>query len=253
MSNSVPTPVFSFQDHQIRTIIQDGEPWFVGKDIALLLGYTKTDKEIRRICKYVKLFKGTNLVPLKNAPRGILIIPEADVWRLITRSTLDKAQEIEEWIMSEVLPAIRKTGKYEAKPQQKALPEPTPAALTPGNGDEWRGPELMKRIDAVSKELFIVYEEICTRTLRQYDKLHKLEPAEVSGLSAMLYAIRASKDAQMALLHSFNQWVYASYRRKGIELDAYDKSIAVSEIRKLRLIMENMMGWDIPDGNFKRL
>ena len=115
--------VFSFQSRQVRTIIENGEPWFVGRDIALLLGYSKPDKEIRRICKYVKLFKGTKLVPWVHAPSGVLIIPEPDVWRLIIRSTLPGALKVEEWIMSEVLPAIRQTGKYESKPKQKALPE----------------------------------------------------------------------------------------------------------------------------------
>jgi prophage antirepressor-like protein len=114
--------VFNFQRQQVRTIIENGQPWFVALDIARLLGYIKPDKEMRRICKHVKLLKGTKLVPLGIAPRGLLIIPESDVWRLIIRSTLPKAQEIENWIMSEVLPAIRKTGKYEAAPTQAALP-----------------------------------------------------------------------------------------------------------------------------------
>lgn len=131
--------VFSFHDHPVRTIIENGQLWFVGKDIATLLGYTKTDKEIRRICKHVKLFKGTKLVPLGNSPRGFLIIPESDVWRLIVRSTLDKALEIEEWIMGEVLPTIRTTGKYEAKPKQKVLPAPKPLlpAIEPSLKVEW--------------------------------------------------------------------------------------------------------------------
>ena len=116
--------IFAFHNHPVRTIIENGQPWFVGRDIALLLGYAKTDKEIRRICKHVKLFKGTNLVPLQTPPRGLLIIPESDVWRLIVNSTLPKAQEVEEWIMGEVLPSIRQTGKYVATPQQPTLPEP---------------------------------------------------------------------------------------------------------------------------------
>lgn len=119
--------VFSFQEHSVRTITENGQPWFAGSDIAKLLGYVRPEKEVRRICKHVKLFKPTNLGGWGNSPRGFLIIPEADVWRLIMRSTLDKAQEIEEWIMGEVLPAIRKTGRYEAKP--KALSKPKQKAL----------------------------------------------------------------------------------------------------------------------------
>ncbi len=132
--------VFSFQDHPVRTITIDGQPWFIGRDIASLLGYAKPHQAVREHCKHVKLFKGPNLGHLKiTSPRGILLIPEADVWRLLTRSTLPKALEVEEWIMGEVLPAIRKTGKYEAKPKQKALPAPKPSlpALEPSLQAEW--------------------------------------------------------------------------------------------------------------------
>lgn len=181
------------------------------------------------------------------------LISEPAVYKLAFRSNKPQADAFTNWVASEVLPAIRKTGKYEAPPKQKALPAPMPVALPPSNKDEWRGPALMQRIEATSKELFAVYEELCAWTLSQYDALHKLEPAEVSGLSAMLYAIRASKDAQMALHHSYNQWIHTNTKRKGINPDAWDKSVAVSEIRHCRQIMENMMGWEIPDGNLKRL
>jgi prophage antirepressor-like protein len=159
--------VFSFESHHVRTLVENGQTWFVGRDIASLLGYAKPDKEIQRSCKHTKLFKGTNLVHLNhfkglgNTPRGLLIIPESDVWRLIIRSTLPKAQEIENWIMSEVLPAIRKTGKYEAaagetsdagaepapkptdgkaeaKPKPKSLPRPKQKALPPAPGPSWQ-------------------------------------------------------------------------------------------------------------------
>ena len=160
--------VFSFQDHTVRTIIENGQLWFVAKDIAVLLGYTKSDKEVRRVCKHVELFKGSELVPLKNAPRGLLIIPEPDVWRLVIRSNLPKAQEVEAWIMGEVLPAIRKTGKYEAKPapKPKALPKPKqPALPAPDELQQKIDSELkrvdfyIKEIDAVEKRVFALVQE----------------------------------------------------------------------------------------------
>ncbi|MDR2893008.1 MAG: hypothetical protein LBV80_07990 [Deltaproteobacteria bacterium] len=124
--NNIMAQAFSFQAQKIRTITEDGKIWFVGIDIAKLLGYARPDKEVKRVCKHVKLFIPTKLVGrgLGVAPRGLLVIPEADVWRLIVRSTLPKAQKVEEWIMGEVLPSIRKTGKYEAAPKQLSLPEP---------------------------------------------------------------------------------------------------------------------------------
>jgi prophage antirepressor-like protein len=101
------------ENHSIRIILIDNVEWFVSKDIALLLGYTNPQKAIRDHCKKsvtFNSFKGVNdsftLDPQTK------LIPESDVWRLIIKSKLREAERIEEWIMEEVLPSIRKTGSY---------------------------------------------------------------------------------------------------------------------------------------------
>jgi prophage antirepressor-like protein len=101
------------ENHSIRIILIDEKEWFVSKDIAVLLGYTNPQKAIRDHCKKseaIGSFKGVNdsftLDPQTK------IIPESDVWRLIVKSRLPEAEKIEEWIMEEVLPQIRKTGSY---------------------------------------------------------------------------------------------------------------------------------------------
>lgn len=63
-------------------------------------------------CKYAKLFKGTESVPLTESPRGINIIPESDVYRLVMRSKLPSAERFQDWVCEDVLPSIRKTGQY---------------------------------------------------------------------------------------------------------------------------------------------
>jgi len=162
--------VFSFDSQKVRTLVIDDQPWFVGRDIALLLGYVKTDKEIRRICKHVKLFKGTNLVPLQIPPRGLLVIPESDVWRMIINSTLPKAREVEEWIMAEVLPTIRKTGKYEVKPQQLALPAPLP---TPADNEAeylfLRLQELAREFRQIDGEIYGKVKDALIPSMRRLD------------------------------------------------------------------------------------
>lgn len=159
--------VFSFHDHPVRTLTENGQTWFVGRDIALLLGYAQPDKEIRRICKYVKLFKATNLVGLGNSPRGMLLIPEPDVWRLIVRSNKLEAQELEEWIMSEVLPAIRKTGKYEVKSKPKALPRSKRKALPPRDPVAEEIEELLAKVEFYTKEVDLAGEEIARIMARE--------------------------------------------------------------------------------------
>ncbi len=112
MNNEV-TP-FCFWDSLVRVIRdENGNSWFVGKDIAGALGYSDTDQAIRQHCKLSKLFKPVDLTGLECGPRGMVLIPEPDVYRLVTKSTLPAAEQFEAWIFEEVLPTIRKTGGYQ--------------------------------------------------------------------------------------------------------------------------------------------
>jgi len=98
---------FDFSGEQIRTVIKDNEPWFVAIDIAKILGYEKPNNAINTHCKKVNKFK----YPETGQP--INIIPESDLYRLIIRSKLPTAERFGDWVFEEVLPSIRKTGKYE--------------------------------------------------------------------------------------------------------------------------------------------
>lgn len=116
MSNLVS---FAFQNNNVRVIEKDGEPWFVGKDIAEVLGYTNPQKALRDHCK-ASISVGVNdsftLDPQTK------IIPERDVYRLIMRSKLPSAEQFEEWVVGTVLPSIRKNGGYIAN-QEQLTPE----------------------------------------------------------------------------------------------------------------------------------
>lgn len=104
--NVVP---FSYEGKSVRTIQINGEPWFVAKDVAEMLGYINTRDAISKHCK------GGSKMRLPSETGGIqeyTVIPESDVWRLIIKSTLPEAQKIEKWIMETVLPSIRKTGSF---------------------------------------------------------------------------------------------------------------------------------------------
>jgi anti-repressor protein len=104
---------FDFKGNKITTITdKEGNHWFVAKEVAAVLGYVNGSRDVQRHCKYPKLFKSTDSVLLEIGPRGVLIIPESDLYRLIIKSTLPAAEEFEKWVMEEVLPAIRKTGSY---------------------------------------------------------------------------------------------------------------------------------------------
>ena len=100
---------------QIRTIQQNGEPWFIGKDVAEILGYSNTPKAIRdHVDDEDKL---TERIVLSGQNREMTIINESGLYSLILSSKMPKAKEFKRWGTSEVIPAIRKTGKYEAMAQ----------------------------------------------------------------------------------------------------------------------------------------
>lgn len=86
----------------------DGSLWFIGKEVAEKLGYGNPHEAIRTHCKGVSEIR----TPSKGGMQTVKIIPERDVYRLVMRSKLPTAEKFEEFVVSEVLPSIRKTGSY---------------------------------------------------------------------------------------------------------------------------------------------
>lgn len=107
---------------QVRTINIDGEPWFVGKDVAVALGYCDPADAIRTHVD--KEDKGVGETPTPGGKQRVIIINESGLYSLILGSKLGSAKRFKRWVTSEVLPAIRKTGSYEMddySPEMKAI------------------------------------------------------------------------------------------------------------------------------------
>lgn len=95
----------------VRTIEIDGEPWMVGKDVAKALGYENTRDAI---AKHVDE-EDKNSVAIHDGNKGnpnMTIINESGMYSLVFGSKLPSAKRFKHWVTSEVLPAIRKTGRY---------------------------------------------------------------------------------------------------------------------------------------------
>jgi len=117
--------VFAFQSRQIRTITENNQPWFAAMDVCRALNIpwrgntlTSIPDEWKRTMRKFRM-EGF-------ATRDLVIISEPAVYKLAFRSNKPEADAFTNWVASEVLPTIRKTGKYEAAPQQAALPAPMP-------------------------------------------------------------------------------------------------------------------------------
>ena len=94
----------------IRTVIIENEPWFVGKDVAEVLGYTNPSKALSDHVDTEDKLNNETLLSL--GQRGGWLINESGLYSLILSSKLPKAKKFKRWVTSEVLPAIRKTGSY---------------------------------------------------------------------------------------------------------------------------------------------
>lgn len=95
---------------QIRTLTIDGDPWFVGKDVAQVLGYSDTNQAIRKhVDEEDKL---TRQIDGSGQNRDMTIINESGLYSLILSSKLPSAKKFKHWVTSEVLPSIRKTGSF---------------------------------------------------------------------------------------------------------------------------------------------
>lgn len=97
----------------IRTVTIDNEPWFVGKDVAVALGYGEGKSPINAIANHVDVEdKGVTKMMTPGGEQTVTIINESGLYSLVLGSKLESARRFKRWVTSEVLPAIRKTGGY---------------------------------------------------------------------------------------------------------------------------------------------
>ena len=99
--------MFSYNNVNVRTVMQDGEPWFVAKDVCDVLGLSDVSKAIQALDEDEK---GTNSIPTPGGTQQLSIVNEPGLYSLILRSRKPEAKQFKRWITHEVLPTIRKTG-----------------------------------------------------------------------------------------------------------------------------------------------
>ena len=104
---------------QIRTCMVDGECYFVGKDVASALGYNNPEKAVRQHVDNED--KGVNKMGTPGGNQQAIVINESGLYSLILSSNLERAKRFKRWVTSEVLPAIRKNGRYELEKQNSQL------------------------------------------------------------------------------------------------------------------------------------
>lgn len=102
--------LFNFEGSQVRTVLIDGTPYFVGKDVTSILGYQNSSKALSDHVDEEDKLNNKTLSSL--GQRGGWLVNESGLYSLILSSKMPNAKKFKHWVTSEVLPSIRKHGAY---------------------------------------------------------------------------------------------------------------------------------------------
>lgn len=141
---------------QVRTTIIDGEPWFVGKDVADALGYADATGAVRK--RTDEEGRGVAKMDTPSGVQQMTVINESGLYSLIFGSKLETAKKFKRWVTAEVLPTLRKTGTYSVTTTYQY---PLPAATFDGAANLGRLIErIMKAEGACPHEIAKVLKPI---------------------------------------------------------------------------------------------
>ena len=129
---------------EIRTLMVDDKPYFVGKDIAEKLGYVRPNDAILQHCRGTAKHR---IIDSIGRNQEMSIIPEGDLYRLIIKSKLPEAEQFEAWVMDEVIPQIRQTGGYIPISQDETEEDFLARALIVATNTLKKKDELLKQRD----------------------------------------------------------------------------------------------------------
>ena len=221
---------------EIRTILDEqGESWFVGKDIAQILEYSRPTKAIQDHVDY----EDRDEVPIQDSigrNQNTPIINESGLYSLIFSSKMKKAKEFKRWVTSEVLPAIRKDGGYMVTKEGETEEELIARALILAQ-------KSIDRLELENKKKDQIIGEL-TPKADYTDKI--LQSTSVVTITSIAKDYGLSGSKMNKLLHELgiqykqgNQWlIYAKYHDKGythsetVEFPRSDGSLDVNMITK---------------------
>ena len=196
---------------QVRTITIDNEPWFVGKDIAIALGYEKPTDAVRK--RVDEEDRGISKMETPSGAQNMTIINESGLYSLILSSKLPSAKKFKRWVTSEVLPAIRQTGQYQSSSY-------TPKATSVGEVVNLIKitRETMKEQGATPTEIATTVKEIC----------------EQFGVKLPECFVRP-KNTTLSDVMDMIDYIYARPKGKGNRVPTYEEFIVYqASIKRLK-------------------
>ena len=221
---------------KVRTVVINGEPWFVGKDVTSILGYTNASKALTDHVDSEDKLNNESLSSL--GQRGGWLINESGLYALIISSKLPTAKKFKRWVTSEVLPSIRKYGSYSAD-----IPKTLPECLV-AYANEIKAHEETKKMLEIAKPKADFYDTVVsTESLLSMGDTAKLINKKGVGRNN-LYKILKARKILMADNIPYQQYIERGYFKvvenyymagdnKVITKTTYVKQKGVDYIRKL--------------------
>ena len=198
---------------EIRTMTQDGEPWFVGKDVAELLGYVKPQNAIAAHVDD----EDKTLAPIQGGcstgTQNTIIINESGLYSLILSSKLPTAREFKRWVTSEVLPSIRKTGGYITGQDELSDADLMAKALLVAQRQIEQREERINALETANKKLLPDAEY--GRSLQSKHGITTTSIAKELGMSAVTLNKRLH-ELGVQYRQSGQWYLYRKYQNKGL-------------------------------------
>ena len=206
--------LFNFENQQVRTLTVDEEPYFVGKDVATILGYKNGSRDINtHVDEEDKL---RYQISTAGQMRDQILINESGLYSLILSSKLPNAKKFKRWVTSEVLPAIRKTGSYQLPQTPEELLSLTVQATN----------HLTKRMNTVEEDIdFLMNKsEVDEKQRFKLQKARNKRAIEVCGGKDSNFYKSKSRKVFMALAHDFKEF-FEIPRYDALRKEDFDKAI----------------------------
>lgn len=214
---------------EVRTVIINGEPWFVGRDVAKSLGYAKPEGAIRNnVDKDDTLSEG--VMDSMGRMQDTLVVNESGLYSLIFGSKLESAKKFKKWVTSEVLPQLRKTGSY-GTPQVPVTTAEQIKLLAQGHT------ELKEEIDAVKSDVDELKKEL---PLFPYEADLIMNAARKKGVS-VLGGKQSKAYRNRSIVHKVYRNLYLSLN---IQFDV--RTYKAIKRRYLEQAIESVEKWEPP-------
>lgn len=166
---------------ELSGMLYEGKPVFFAVEVAKALGYSNPHEALQDNCKsLIKLNSSQTLeLELGMKPKGIILLTEPDLYRLIMRSKLPSAEKVQDWVCEEVLPSIRQTGGYQL-PQQKVPQSLSEALRLAADLAEQRDEAIRTKAlisqkrEATACQRNSVYQRIANKAIKDRDEMAAL-------------------------------------------------------------------------------